>query len=171
MVNYIIIICLYLFAMYFIPNWFVWNWPFEGEQIGRIFIIGLLLFSFWGILHKKKAESNFFFSLLIITCALTVTYFLYSASVRIGYRQVEKNLLHIKSDIDNYYTDNGYYPSRLSDLRESFNIPVFLFFNGCYHYRLSKKENNYYLNIESELGNIYMNVNGKEKNASFGDYL
>ena len=64
-VKYPIIILLYIFSMYFILNWFVWNWPFAGKEVGLLFISGLLFFTGLGLLFKNRKSKEKSFVILL----------------------------------------------------------------------------------------------------------
>lgn len=174
-VKYPIIILLYIFSMYFILNWFVWNWPFAGKEVGLLFISGLLFFTGLGLLFKnRKSKEKSFVILLSFIVVIFVSRFLYQTSVQIGYKQVENDLRVIKSKIEQYHIDKGYYPKKLIDLKKenylnNFKKPIFLCSFGRYNY--SFKGNNNYAGpaIESEYGEIYMYIE-KDNSITIGDY-
>lgn len=161
--------------MYFIPNWFVWNW-FAGEEVGWLFISGLLIFIGLGFLFKnRKSKKKFFVVLLVFIIVIFVSRFLYQTSVQIGYKQVENDLRVIKSKIEQYHIDKGFYPKKLMDLKKenylnSFKKPIFLYFSGRYNYSSTGSNNYAGPAIESEYGNIYMYIE-KDNSITIADYL
>ncbi|HPN18639.1 MAG TPA: hypothetical protein PK546_03800 [Chitinophagales bacterium] len=168
----IFILIAYLFGIYYISNWFVWNWVFEGKWFGFWFLaIVAIAFS---IFFTIKIKTSLIKSALIITSICIVSYFAFDISVEIGYWQTKNRLKIIKSKIDKYYLDKGFYPDEISDLKKEgyvfiFLKPIFLQSKGKYLYE-QYGSSFYSLSIEAYgSGDLGFTINSRNEFSSY-DY-
>ena len=170
--SYILIGFLYLFGIYFTSNWFVWNWVFEGRVFGLYFVmLSVIFFTATLLVVKIKSFIKKLIAIIVISC---LSYVWFNLSIEIGYWQTKNRLLIIKSKIDKYYLEKGFYPKDLIALKHegyliALHKPIFLISKGKYQYTLIDKSF-YTLSIEAYgTGDLGFTIDSKNRFSSY-DY-
>ena len=169
--KYIAISFLYIFSIYFLSNWIVWNTGILWFLLGLPFIMGLC--AIWTVGVVATFRKPFLISLFVFIAILSFSYLIFIKSIDIGKWQVQNELKTLKSKIDKYHSDKGFYPVKMADLKkeeyiDDFKKPIFLIFTGKYHYTLDSNHNFYGLSIGTEFGDWSYTVN-KDNRIFFED--
>lgn len=135
--------------MYIVPNWFNWNFLFEGDVVGYYFLMIFIPFYFFWmfeIINNKKIKliHNIIFSII----GIGIMHFTYDSSIKIGNNQVNSKLFMIKEKIDKYKSINNIYPNSIKDLKLNLfqkTLPIFIILSGKMTYHLKAENLNEYV--------------------------
>lgn len=159
---------LYVICLYLIPNWFVWNFIFEGRFFGLLFIIGIVsIFSMYLIdLYKI----SFLKSIPFLILSIIISIILFNLSIYIGNYQINSKLFYLKNEVDSYKLQNGNYPLDIKEMKQAgiklnTSLPLFIKLSGKIQYELKENKQGYTIDINAienggDLG-MYIDEKGK----------